>query len=65
MKDERGTVAGAKRDTVLIQIGGAGCGSAARVDGDHSSLEPVLPQQRAIQLVGVKGGVTQEGGVTQ
>lgn len=65
VKGHGDVVSGAKRDTVLIQISGAGHGSAARVDGDHSSLEPVFPQQRAIQLIGVKGGVTQEGGVTQ
>lgn len=65
VKGHGDVVSGTKRDAMLIQISEAGRGSAARVDGDHSSLEPVFPQQRAIQLVGVKGGVTQEGGVTQ
>ena len=43
VKGQRGAVAGTKRDTVLVQLGGAGTGHAPRVDGDHGPLESASP----------------------
>ena len=43
VKGQRGAVAGTKRDTMLVQLGGAGTGHAPRVDGDHGPLESASP----------------------
>ena len=58
-------IAGAKRNAVLIQMRLVLAGGIAAVHRNNSSLKLKLPQQGAVSIIAVKGGVAQECFVMQ